>query len=79
MSTMLHNMGTWDRWLRALVIAPAAGIGALLAGATTVLGVVLLVVAAIMAVTAVTGFCPLYRLLGISTIRDAAPEHARQG
>ena len=32
-----------------------------------VLGIVLLVVAAIMALTSVVSFCPLYRIFGITT------------
>ncbi|MGL6279015.1 MAG: YgaP-like transmembrane domain [Gaiella sp.] len=39
----------------------------MLVGAGSVLGVALLALAAIMALTAVVGFCPLYPLLGIST------------
>lgn len=64
---MTRNMGTWDRLVRALVVAPLAAIAAVAVGAGTVLGIVLLVVAAIMLVTAAVGHCPLYRLVGVST------------
>jgi hypothetical protein len=64
---MNRNVGTIDRFLRAALVAPAAVVGALAAGAGSVLGIILLVVAAVMLATAVVGFCPLYRLLGIST------------
>ncbi|MDA8057620.1 MAG: DUF2892 domain-containing protein [Actinomycetota bacterium] len=65
---MQQNMGTIDRSLRALVaIGAVAGSGVL--GFSTAGGIVLLVVAAIMAVTAGSGFCPLYRPFGITTIR----------
>jgi hypothetical protein len=41
---------------------------AILAGATSGLGIVLWVVAAVMLGTALVGFCPIYRLLGIDTL-----------
>jgi hypothetical protein len=43
-------------------------VAALYVGAGTVGGVILFAVAAVMLVTAAVGFCPLYRLLGISTL-----------
>jgi hypothetical protein len=66
---MTRNMSSPDRIIRALVIAPAAVIAALLIGAGTVAGVVLLAVAAIMLGTAAAAWCPLYALLGINTCR----------
>jgi Protein of unknown function (DUF2892) len=64
---MANNMGTIDRLARALLIAPAATIAAFALGLGSIAGIVLLVVAAIMLVTAAVGFCPLYALLGIDT------------
>ena len=64
---MLRNMGAFDRRLRGFVIAPLAIVLGLIAGTGTVWGIVPLVVAGIMLATAVTGFCPTYTLLGIST------------
>jgi O-antigen ligase len=64
---MTRNMGTWDRLVRGLVVAPLAAVAAFAVGAGTVLGIVLLVIAAIMLVTAAAGYCPLYRLVGLST------------
>lgn len=64
---MTRNMGKWDRLIRGLVVAPLAVIAAFAIGAGTVLGIVLLVVAAIMLATAAVGYCPLYRLVGLST------------
>ncbi|MGD9956445.1 MAG: DUF2892 domain-containing protein [Candidatus Nanopelagicales bacterium] len=63
---MKRNESTLDRILR-VVVAVAAVIGAAAAGFGSVVGIVLLVVAGIMLVTAATGFCPLYRLFGLST------------
>jgi dienelactone hydrolase len=63
---MKKNMGTIDRSLRVLVAAGAvAGSGVL--GFSTAGGIVLLVVAAVMAATSASGFCPLYTLVGIRT------------
>jgi hypothetical protein len=64
---MTRNMGTFDRGLRAFVIAPVAIVVAILVGAGTVFGVILFVFAGIMLTTAVTAFCPTYTLIGIST------------
>ncbi len=64
---MIRNEGNADRIIRGLVIAPLAIIGGVAAGSTSVLGIVLFVVAAVMAVTAAVGFCPLYRLVGMNT------------
>jgi len=63
---MTRNEGTLDRVIR-LVLAVAAAAGAVAVGLGTVLGVVLAVVAVILLVTAAVGFCPLYRVMGLST------------
>ena len=64
---MARNMGTFDRALRAFVVAPAAIVVALILGAGTLGGVILFVVAGIMLATAVTAFCPTYTAVGVST------------
>ena len=56
---MSINMGSIDRMLRVFVVAPAAIVVAIVAGAGSVAGIVLLAVAAIMLATSVVGFCPL--------------------
>lgn len=63
---MKHNENTVDRMLRA-GLAVAAGAVAFWVGATSLGGVLLLVVALVLLVTAVVGFCPLYAVLGVST------------
>jgi len=63
---MSKNESNADRIIR-VVIAIAAVLGAFAVGASSVLGIILFVVAAIMLVTAAVGFCPLYRLFGLST------------
>lgn len=63
---MKRNESTVDRIIR-VVIAIAAVAGAAVLGMATVPGILLLVVAAIMLVTAAVGWCPLYSLFGVST------------
>lgn len=67
---MSTNEAPVDRIIRVL-IAVAALAGAWAAGFTSVLGIVLAVVAVVMLVTAAVGFCPLYRIFGLSTKHSA--------
>ena len=63
---MKKNMGTTDRIIRLSV----AGILALLWFQNIVTGtwgIVMLAVAAVFAITAIAGFCPLYTLFGINS------------
>lgn len=64
---MKRNMGKIDRVLRAFLVAPAAVIAAFAVGAGSVLGLVLLAVAAIMLATSAVGSCPLYSLLRLNS------------
>lgn len=64
---LTKNMGVVDRSFRALVVAPAAIAAAILIGATSIGGIVLLVVAGAMLATGATGRCPNYVLFGIDT------------
>ena len=63
---MQKNEGTIDRVIR-LVAAVAAFVVAALVGFTSVLGIILAVVGVVLLVTAAVGFCPLYRVFGLST------------
>ncbi len=63
---MSTNESNVDRIVRGL-IAVVALIAGIAAGGG--LGIVLYVVAAIMAVTAAVGFCPIYKLVGINTCK----------
>lgn len=75
---MKKTVGTTDRVLRILVAAGAvAGSGVL--GFSTGWGIVLLVVAAIMVVTAASSYCPLYSLLGIHTTCAVKTDHTTSG
>ena len=64
------NESAVDRIIRAI-----AGIVILLIGiyevkSLAVLGIILIIVGAVLIITAITGFCLLYTLLGISTCTD---------
>lgn len=65
---MKLNMNAADRIIR-LLIAAVFAILYFTGTVTGTLGIVLLVVAAIFTLTTVTGFCPLYRIFGISTCK----------
>jgi len=75
---MTTNVGQRDRIVRG-VIAAAALLEAIAAGLRTPLGIVLAVVAVLLAVTAAVRFCPIYRALGLSTSsegQDGALPHS---
>ncbi len=63
---MTHNESTVDRGIRA-VLGVAALVWALFVGVGSLMGIVLVALAAVLLVTAAVGFCPLYRLLHVST------------
>lgn len=63
---MTTNVGPTDRIIR-LVIAALAVIGAFVAGLGSVAGIILLVVAVVLAGTAYLRFCPIYTPFGLST------------
>ena len=65
---MESNMGTLDRLLRAVVVAPVLIVLSFVVfGAWSVFGIVALVFAGVMLATSILGFCPTYTLFGIST------------
>ncbi|HSJ22412.1 MAG TPA: DUF2892 domain-containing protein [Nocardioidaceae bacterium] len=63
---MTRNVGTVDRAVRT-VVGLGLAVWAFSIGVASAAGIALVVVAAVLLVTAAVGFCPLYRLLGIST------------
>ena len=63
---MAKNESNMDRIIR-LIVAALIVILYLTGVVSGWLGIVLLVVALVLAVTAAVGFCPLYKLLGIKT------------
>jgi hypothetical protein len=73
---LTHNMGSADRWARGLIVGPAAIVVAVLIGAGSLVGIILIAIGAVMLLTATVGICPLYALLGIDTQRH---DHATLG
>lgn len=71
---MKQNVGTADRLIRGFIVAPGALVWAALAEWTTAWGIVALVVAGVMLMTAAVGFCPLYAVVGINTARRRAAQ-----
>jgi hypothetical protein len=68
---MRKTVGKTDRALRVLLAAGAVAASAVV-GFSNGWGIVLLVVAAVMAGTAASGYCPLYSLLGVNTRGEKA-------
>jgi hypothetical protein len=60
---MRQNLGSADRLARLAAAALAVWL-AIAVGAGTAGGIIVLVVAGILTATALSGFCPLYLLLG---------------
>lgn len=65
---MKRNMGKADRVIR-IFIAAIIAILYLTQIMSGVLTIILLIVGFIFLVTSVTGFCPIYKLLGINTCK----------
>ena len=63
---MKKNMGNADRIIR-IIVAALIAILYFSGTVTGILGIVLLVLAGIFALTSVVSFCPLYAPFGIST------------
>jgi len=69
---VMRNESTLDRWIRVIVGAVLIWLGGWAGGGLSGSGwgITGLAVGAILAFTGFTGFCALYRLLGISTYRE---------
>jgi len=63
---MKKNMGSADRIIR-LIIAAVIAVLFFTNVVSGTLGIILLVLAAVFALTSVMSFCPLYTLVGINT------------
>ncbi len=69
---MVINMSVLDRVVRA-IIAVLIGLLYFFGYISGVWAIVLGIVAIVFLITAVAGFCPLYRLFGISTNNTTRP------
>ena len=66
---MKKNVASWDRIVR--VVLGIVLLALYLTNAVSgVLGIVLMVVGAVLLATAIIGFCPLYHLLKINTVKS---------
>lgn len=70
------NVGIFDRFIRMLIAITSLYLGRVIYPNSTI-GAILLIVAVIMGVTGLLGFCGLYKLLGINTngTQDSAARH----
>lgn len=69
---MTANVGMWDRLVRfiigiTLILAPLGNLMGL--GSNATLAYVLIAIGAVLVLTSMFRFCPLYRVLGLSTCR----------
>ena len=64
---MTQNGSTLDRVIRGGIAVTALGAGLAVGGVFNPVGVVLFGVAGMAGWTAISGYCPLYSLLGVST------------
>lgn len=62
---MITNEGTTDRAIRAVLGIVLLALAFLTLAGT--LKIIALVLGAVMLITAAVGFCPLYRLMGVTT------------
>ena len=69
---MKTNEGKVDRLIRGAGGAVLVGL-AVAAGVTEVAGILMIAVAAVLLLTAISGFCPLYRVFGVSTVPKTRP------
>jgi hypothetical protein len=65
---MKQNMGTMDRSIR-VALAVAVGFLYLAGQITGTAAIIASVVALVFLLTSAVGFCPLYRVLGVSTMK----------
>jgi hypothetical protein len=65
---MTTNESSIDRIIR-VIIGVAALVAAFAVGIGSVGGIILAVVGVVMFVTAAVGFCPIYRVFGMSTCK----------
>lgn len=68
---MTTNESSIDRIIR-VVIGVVALVASFALGITSIGGIILAVVGVVMLVTAAVGFCPLYRVFGMSTCKVPA-------
>lgn len=68
---LVRNVGSTDKIIRLVLAAVLIAWGILGAGISSVVGIVAVVAGAILIATAVLNFCPVFRILGISSFKGA--------
>jgi len=64
-----RNVGSVDKTIRLVVGVALAAYGLLGAGLSTTIGLIALAVGVILIATGLINFCPIFRILGISSFR----------
>jgi len=67
---LVKNVGSVDKMIRLLAGVVLAAWGILGAGLSSTVGVVALVVGVVLIATGAINFCPLFKILGISSIKN---------
>jgi len=64
---MEKNMATWDRVVRIILAVIFIALAISKGGAWWILGII----GIIFIITSVVGFCPLYKIVGFKTLKEA--------
>ena len=64
---LVRNVGTVDKTIRLVLGVAAAAWGVLMAGIGTTFGLVAAIVGAVLIITGLVNFCPLFKVIGISS------------
>ncbi len=70
---MSKNVGAIDRVIR-IIVGLVLLYGGYYFGISTIVGIILIVLGAISIIDAITGFCLIYKILGISTAKSKNQE-----
>jgi len=66
---LVRNVGSVDKTIRLALGVAAAAWGLFMAGISSSFGLVAVVVGVVLIVTGLVNFCPLFKLLGISSAK----------
>ena len=67
---LVRNVGSIDKIVRLVLGVAAAGWGLLMAGIGTTFGLFAVIIGAVLIVTGLVNFCPLFRIFGISSAKS---------
>jgi len=66
--SLAKNVGSMDKTIRLVAGAALLGLGVLVWGLASTMGIIATVVGVVLIVTGVVNFCPLFKILGISSV-----------